>query len=91
MLSTTIIIALVLLMLASLGSAMVYMFKDRGRSNRTVNALTWRVGIWAVLLMFIIAGLKFGFITPSNSLAKRATDKTMQTEATGSDSNETTK
>jgi len=81
MLSTIIIVALVLLMLVSLGSAMVFMFKDRGRSNRTVNALTWRVGIWAVLLAFIVAGLKFGFITPSNSLAKRATEKPVQTEA----------
>ncbi len=68
MLSKIVIVILVLLMIVSLGSAMVYMFKDRGQTDRTLNALKWRVGIWAVLLVFIIAGLKFGFIIPSNSL-----------------------
>lgn len=67
-----IIVVMLILMIGVLGSALLFMFKDRGKTNRTVNALTWRVGIWAVLLAFIVAGLKFGWIEPSNSLAKRA-------------------
>lgn len=72
MLPKIVIILLVLLMIISLGSAMVYMFKDRGQTDRTLNALKWRIGIWFVLLAFIVAGLKFGYITPSNSLVPPA-------------------
>jgi len=78
MLSKTVIILLVLLMIASLGSAMYYMFKDRGQTDRTLNALKWRVGIWFVLLAFIIGGLKFGYITPSNSLAPKTPENAAQ-------------
>ena len=70
--ATAVIIILVVLMLISLGSAMLFMLKDRGKTDRTINALTWRVGIWVVLLGFIIAGINFGWIKPSNSLQARA-------------------
>lgn len=68
MLSNIIIVVLLILMVGSLAAAMVFMFKDKGQGNRTVKALTYRVGIWAVLFGLIVVGLYTGVITPSQSL-----------------------
>jgi len=59
------------LMIGSLGFALYYMMTDRGRSDRTVNALAARVGIWVVLFAFIAIGVGTGFIKPSGSLTPR--------------------
>ncbi len=66
--STLIIIVLITLMLASLASAFWYMIKDRGRSNRTVKALTVRISIWVLLFLILVGGVYTGLITPSNSI-----------------------
>ncbi len=63
-----IIAILLVLMLWSLGSAFWYMLKDRGSGTRTVKALTARIAIWAILLLTIILGMYFGWITPSNTI-----------------------
>jgi len=74
------IIILMVLMIGSLGFALYYMMTDRGRSDRTVNALAARVGIWVVLFAFIAIGVGTGFIKPSGSLTPRqAADETEQT------------
>ena len=39
--------------LFSLGSALFYLMRDKGTTNRTVNALTFRVGI-SIALLFIL-------------------------------------
>lgn len=59
---------LLVLMLGSLASALYYMYKDRGSTNRTVKALTARVAIWVVLLGVIIVGIYTGWIVPSNTI-----------------------
>jgi len=60
--------AVILLFLAaillSLGSALVYLVKDRGQSNRTVKALTFRVGLSIALFIVLMLGHYFGFIQP---------------------------
>jgi hypothetical protein len=60
--------AVILLFLAaillSLGSALVYLVKDRGQSNRTVKALTFRVGLSIALFILLMLGHYFGFIQP---------------------------
>ena len=63
-----IIALLLVLMLGSLGSAFYYMYKDRGRSTRTVKALTARVSIWVLLFALIVGGIYTGWITPSNTI-----------------------
>jgi hypothetical protein len=68
MLSNIVIVFLLIMMVGSLAAAMVFMFKDKGQGNRTVKALTYRVGIWAVLFGLIVVGLYTGVITPSQSL-----------------------
>ena len=57
-----VILVFVVLILASLGSALVYLIKDKGSSNRTVKALTIRVGLSIALFLFLMAGYYFGFL-----------------------------
>lgn len=60
-----IIIVLVLAgIVLSLGSALVYLVRDRGTTNRTVNALTVRVGISIALFLFILFSYWMGWIEP---------------------------
>ncbi len=60
--------AVILLFLAailvSLGSALVYLIKDRGQSNRTVRALTFRVGFSIALFLLLMLGYYLGLIEP---------------------------
>lgn len=48
--------------LGSLGSALVYLMRDRGGSNRTVNALTVRIGLSIVLFLFVLFAYHMGWI-----------------------------
>jgi hypothetical protein len=50
--------------LLSLGSALVYLIRDKGATNRTVNALTLRVGISVALFLFILFSYWMGWIQP---------------------------
>jgi len=38
----------------SLGSALFYLMRDKGKSNRTVNALTVRIGLSVSLFLFVL-------------------------------------
>lgn len=57
------VIAFVILIIASLGSALYYLIKDRGGSTRTVRALTLRVALSITLFALLMLGFYFGFIT----------------------------
>ncbi len=48
----------------SLGSALVYLVRDKGTTSRTVNALTVRVGISVALFLFILFSYWMGWIEP---------------------------
>jgi hypothetical protein len=48
--------------LASLGSALVYLMKDKGTTNRTVNALTVRIGLSVALFLFVLLAHYLGWI-----------------------------
>lgn len=54
-----------LLIFISLGSALIYMMKDKGKSNRTVTALAFRVGFSIALFILILIANHFGFIQPT--------------------------
>lgn len=54
-----------ILILASLASALIFLMRDRGRSNRTVQALTLRVGFSVALFLFILFSYKMGWIQPT--------------------------
>lgn len=57
-----IVLVLVALIFVSLASGLYYLVKDRGTSERTVKALTWRVGLSAALFALLMAGYYLGFI-----------------------------
>lgn len=54
-----------LLILASLASALIFLMRDKGKSNRTVQALTLRVGFSVALFLFILLSYKLGWIQPT--------------------------
>ncbi|EIJ45259.1 transmembrane protein [Herbaspirillum sp. GW103] len=54
-----------ILILASLASALIFLMRDKGRSNRTVQALTLRVGFSVALFLFILLSYKLGWIQPT--------------------------
>lgn len=54
-----------LLIFISLGSALVYLMKDKGKSNRTVKALAFRVGFSIALFVLILTANYFGLIQPT--------------------------
>lgn len=51
-----------ILILASLGSALFYLMRDKGQSNRTVKALAIRVGLSVVLFLSLLLAHRFGLI-----------------------------
>jgi hypothetical protein len=59
-----IIVVALIGIIASLGSALVFLVRDRGSTNRTVNALTVRVGLSVALFLFILFSYWMGWIEP---------------------------
>jgi len=60
--SRIIIVVFLLLILGSLASALYYLVKDKGNSDRTVKALTIRVALSVTLFLLLMAGFYFGII-----------------------------
>lgn len=59
-----VVLIFIVLIIASLGSALVYMMKGREPgSTRMVKALALRVGFSITLFLLLMAGYYFGFIT----------------------------
>jgi len=61
-------VLLLIAMIVSLFMGMYYLVKDRGRSNRTLKALTWRISIWAVLFALLAGSAWLGYLDPSESI-----------------------
>jgi hypothetical protein len=57
-----IVIAALVLIVASLGSALYYLYRDRGQRTRMVKALAIRVALSAGLLVFLVISYKLGWI-----------------------------
>lgn len=53
------------LILASLASALIFLMKDKGKSNRTVQALALRVGFSILLFALILVANYLGWIQPT--------------------------
>ena len=54
-----------ILIIASLASALVFLMKDKGKTNRTVHALALRVGLSVTLFILILLSYKLGWIQPT--------------------------
>lgn len=57
-----VVIAMLLLIVASMGSALYFLVSERGGSKRMVKALALRVGLSVVLFLALMAGYYFGLI-----------------------------
>lgn len=55
-----VIVVFLILILASLGSALFYLMKDKGTGDRTVKALTLRVALSIALFLLLMLGYWFG-------------------------------
>ena len=60
-----VVIAFLVIILLSLGSAMFYLIRDKGKSDRTVKALTVRVALSVTPFLLLILGHYFGIIPKS--------------------------
>ncbi|MCE2869263.1 MAG: twin transmembrane helix small protein [Xanthomonadaceae bacterium] len=58
------IIAFVLLILWNLGAGLYYMMVDKGKTDRTVKSLSWRIGLSVLLILLVIVGIFTGVIKP---------------------------
>ena len=70
MLLKIIVIAVLVLIFASLFSALVFLIRDRGQGKRVATALTWRIGLSISLFLLLLAGFYFGIIPPGRLLAQ---------------------
>jgi hypothetical protein len=46
----------------SLGSALFYLMRDKGGSNKTVNALTFRIGLSVALFLLLLFSHWMGWV-----------------------------
>ena len=59
-----IIIVGLVAVVASLFSALYYLYRDRGHGERMVKALAIRVALSATLVLFLVVSYKMGWIAP---------------------------
>jgi succinate dehydrogenase/fumarate reductase cytochrome b subunit len=62
--TTLVIVAFLVVIVYNLGAGLYYMMVDKGQTNRTVKALTWRIGLSVTLILLIMLGIYTGVIKP---------------------------
>jgi hypothetical protein len=60
------IIAVLIAIIWSLGSALVQLSRGKGDSQKMLRALTWRVGLSVALFVLLLVAWKMGYIHPHN-------------------------
>jgi hypothetical protein len=63
-LTTLFIVAFLILIVYNLGAGLFYMMSDKGQTDRTLNALKWRIGLSVLLILLVIVGILTGIIQP---------------------------
>ena len=59
-----VVVAMLIAIVVSLGSAAVFMLRSRGDSTRMAKALAWRVGLSVTLFVLLLAGYALGWFAP---------------------------
>ena len=54
-----------ILIIGSLGSALFFVMRDKGRTNRAVHALAMRVGLSITLFLILLGAYEMGWIAPT--------------------------
>ncbi|HVE48737.1 MAG TPA: twin transmembrane helix small protein [Casimicrobiaceae bacterium] len=58
------VVVVLITIVAALFTALVFMYRDRGKSSRMVTALAVRVGLSVGLIVFLIVSYWLGWIGP---------------------------
>ena len=58
------IVVALLTVVASLGTALLQLVRDRGQSTRMVKALTFRIGLSILLFVLLMVGIFSGVVVP---------------------------
>ena len=61
---TGVVLLILVVILGSLGSALFFLVKDKGGSDRTVKALTVRIALSLALFLLLMISFYFGLIQP---------------------------
>lgn len=69
-LATVLIVVMILLILSSLGSGLYYLVRDRGKTDRTVKALSVRIILSFILFIALFVAFAMGWITPHSLFGK---------------------
>jgi hypothetical protein len=64
MFSKILIIIVMLVILGALASGLFFLVRDRGKSNRTLKALTLRIGFSLGVFVFLWVAFYFHWLTP---------------------------
>ncbi|WP_347252058.1 twin transmembrane helix small protein [Legionella sp.] len=64
MFAKAIIFVVMLIILLALGSGLVFLVRDEGKTKRTVKALTWRIALSLTLFLFLFLAFLMGWIKP---------------------------
>ena len=59
-----IVITFLLVIVGSLFSALLFLMKDKGTTDRTIKALSVRIGLSITLFLLLVAGFYFGVLPP---------------------------
>lgn len=70
MLAKIFIVVMLLLVIYSLGSALFYLINDRGQTERTVKALTWRIIFSIAVFALLMMAYYLGWIHPHGPIYK---------------------
>ena len=64
MLIKILIVLFLIVIVYNLFAGLFFMMTDKGKTNRTVRALTWRIGLSVFLILLVILGILTGVIKP---------------------------
>lgn len=73
MLIKLIIVLFLLTILYSLASSFFFLVKDKGQGDRTMQRLTWRIGLSLVLFLLLWGAYTLGWIKPNSGPVKPPT------------------
>ena len=67
MLTKVFVVLFLLTILYSLASSFFFLVRDKGKGDRTVKRLTWRIGLSLVLFVVLWGAYQAGLIKPTSS------------------------
>ncbi len=62
--TTVVIVVFLLVIVYNLGAGLYYMMIDKGQTDRTLHALTWRIALSVALILLVMLGIWAGVIKP---------------------------